>query len=263
MDMKKIIFVLIISTLFMGCAFAANSINDLKVDEKYKHEAGNDYFSLNLNDNKDTGCVIFKNVNDDAYDKISDSYGNFIQDDGRDYIKHDDDMKIDKNPDNTANFTDMDHSTHGVVELVDSNGNYLSSYTVEGNAEAHNNVYIRIKSGARFASANQNINIFLSYDGGQTSMGLVRLTVPRDPDLVDITPPVISNVVGTLQTNKGSILVSYSASDNVGINKFTLEIYKDNALGSVDNMPIQCANIAYFFVIRQEKRQKKSFVEKK
>ena len=122
MDMKKIIFVLIISTLFMGCAFAANSINDLKVDEKYKHEAGNDCFSLNLNDNKDTGCVIFKNVNDDAYDKISDSYGHFIQDDGRDYIKHDDDMKIDKNPDNTANFTDMDHSTHGVSEVVKSGG---------------------------------------------------------------------------------------------------------------------------------------------
>ena len=41
------------------------------------------------------------------------------------------------------------------------------------------------------------------------------------------------------------------------------KIYKDNALGLVDNMPIQCTNIAYFFVIRQEKRQKKSFVEKK
>ena len=31
-------------------------------------------------------------------------------------------MKINKNPDNTANFTDMDHSTHGVVEVVNSNG---------------------------------------------------------------------------------------------------------------------------------------------
>ena len=139
MDMKKIIFVLIISTLFMGCAFAANSINDLKVDEKYKHEAGNDCFSLNLNDNKDTGCVIFKNVNDDAYDKISDSYGNFIQDDGRDYIKHDDDMKIDKNPDNTANFTDMDHSTHGVVELVESNGQqYIVVFLAKNSANIQN-----------------------------------------------------------------------------------------------------------------------------
>ncbi len=139
MDIKKIIFVLFISTLFMGCAFAANSINDLKVDEKYKHEAGNDYFSLNLNDNKDTGCVIFKNVNDDAYDKISDSYGNFIQDDGRDYIKHDDDMKIDKNPDNTANFTDMDHSTHGVVELVDSNGQqYIVVFLAKNSANIQN-----------------------------------------------------------------------------------------------------------------------------
>ena len=31
-------------------------------------------------------------------------------------------MKIDKNPDNTANFTDLDHATHGVVELVEING---------------------------------------------------------------------------------------------------------------------------------------------
>ena len=37
------------------------------------------------------------------------------------------------------------------------------------------------------------------------------------------------------------------------------KIYTDYALGLVDNMPIQCANIAYFFVIRQEKRQKKSW----
>lgn len=122
MDGRKILFALILTTLFMGCAFAANTVNDLKVNENYKHIAGNDYFSLNLNDNKDAGCVIFKNVDDDAYDKISDAHDNIIHDDGKDYIKSDDDTKIDKNPDNTANFTDSDHSTHGVVELIDSNG---------------------------------------------------------------------------------------------------------------------------------------------
>ncbi|MBR0059505.1 MAG: hypothetical protein IJP99_09275 [Methanobrevibacter sp.] len=31
-------------------------------------------------------------------------------------------MKIAKNTDNTANFTDMDHKTHGVSEVVKLNG---------------------------------------------------------------------------------------------------------------------------------------------
>ena len=113
---------LIISTLFIGCAFAANSVNDFKVDENYKHMAGNDYYSINLNDSQNTGFLIFKNVDDDAYDDNNDPYDGLIHDDGREYIQVDDDMKIDKNPDNTANFTDYDHATHGVVEVVDSNG---------------------------------------------------------------------------------------------------------------------------------------------
>lgn len=31
-------------------------------------------------------------------------------------------MKLDKNPDNTANFTDRDHTTHGLSELVEVDG---------------------------------------------------------------------------------------------------------------------------------------------
>lgn len=107
---------------FYRLCFAANSASDFKVDGNYKHVLGNEYYSVNLNDNKDTGCLIFKNVDDDLYDNHNDPYDHIIHDDGRDYIKADDDMKINKNPDNTANFTDMDHSTHGVVEVVNSNG---------------------------------------------------------------------------------------------------------------------------------------------
>lgn len=122
MNGKVILFMVVISALFVGCAFAANSANDFKVNENYKHAAGNDYYSFNFNDNKDAGCLIFKNVDDDAYDNGSDPYDNIIHDDGREYIHVDDDMKIVKNTDNTANFTDSEHATHGVVEVVDSNG---------------------------------------------------------------------------------------------------------------------------------------------
>ena len=43
-------------------------------------------------------------------------------DEGKEYIQADDDMKNDKNSDNTANFTDSDYATHGVVEVVESDG---------------------------------------------------------------------------------------------------------------------------------------------
>lgn len=140
MDGKKILFMLIISTLFIGCAFAANSVNDFKVDENYKHMAGNDYYSINLNDSQNTGFLIFKNVDDDAYDDNNDPYDGLIHDDGREYIQVDDDMKIDKNPDNTANFTDYDHATHGVVEVVDSNGQqYIVVIFAKNSANIQNN----------------------------------------------------------------------------------------------------------------------------
>ena len=121
MDGKKILFILVVSTLVVGCAFAANSVNDFKVNDSYKHAAGNDYYSLNMNDHKDAGITVYRNADDDAYGDF-DVYDHVLHDDGREYIQVDDDMKIDKNPDHTANFTDFDHATHGVVELVESNG---------------------------------------------------------------------------------------------------------------------------------------------
>lgn len=89
---KKILFILFISTLFVGCAFAAN------INDAYKHIAGNDYYSLNMNNNKDVGFTVYKNADNNAYGDV-DVYDHVLHDDGRDYIKVDDDMKIDKNPD--------------------------------------------------------------------------------------------------------------------------------------------------------------------
>ena len=57
----------------------------------------------------------FINVDDDILD-------NTIHHDGREYITADDDLKLDMNSDNTANFTDYDHATHGVSEVVKVNG---------------------------------------------------------------------------------------------------------------------------------------------
>jgi len=54
-------------------------------------------------------------VNDDILDNV-------IHHDGSEYIMPDDDMKIDVGSDNIANFTDYDHATHGVSEVVKKDG---------------------------------------------------------------------------------------------------------------------------------------------
>lgn len=123
MDFKKILFALLFSALLIGGACAA-SVNDFTVDKAYKNIYSSEYYSVYTNDNNDSGIMIFKNVDDDAYDgKVNDDIlDNTIHHDGREYITPDDDMKLDKNANNTANFTDYDHATHGVSEVIKVDG---------------------------------------------------------------------------------------------------------------------------------------------
>ena len=124
-DGKKVFLILFISVLLVGGVFAAKTVNDFKVDDSYKNAYKGDYYSVYLNEKQDGGVLIFKNVNDDAYDDTADDndiYDGLIHNDGREYIIPDDDMKIDKNSDNTVNFTDYDHATHGVAEVVNCDG---------------------------------------------------------------------------------------------------------------------------------------------
>ena len=123
MDVKKIFFALLVSALLVGGACAA-SVNDFNIDKTYKNEYSSDYYSVYANKNQDIGILVFKNVDDDAYDdKVNDDIlDNVIHHDGREYIVADDDMKIDVNSENIANFTDYDHATHGVSEVVKKDG---------------------------------------------------------------------------------------------------------------------------------------------
>ena len=123
MDIKKIIFALIVTSLLIGGACAA-SVNDFKMDDTYKRLYKGEYYSVYANNDKDCGISIYKNVDDDVYDdkENDDILDNVIHHDGREYIHPDDDLKLDVGSDHIANFTDMDHSTHGVSEVVKSGG---------------------------------------------------------------------------------------------------------------------------------------------
>ena len=116
-------------------------MNDFKVDDTYKSVYSGEYYSVYANDNQDSGILIFKNVDDDAYDDMEndDVLDNVIHHDGREYITSDDDLKIDMNPDNTANFTDHEHSTHGISEVIESGGEqYIVSVWAKDSSSTDN-----------------------------------------------------------------------------------------------------------------------------
>ncbi len=123
MNFKGILFLVLVSSLLMGSVFAAG-VTDFKVDDSFKKIYSDDYYGVFAANDTNSGINIYKNVDDDAYDgKTNDDIlEGTIHHDGREYIVVDDDMKIAKNTDNTANFTDMDHKTHGVSEVVKLNG---------------------------------------------------------------------------------------------------------------------------------------------
>ncbi|MEE1150512.1 MAG: hypothetical protein UH242_06090, partial [Methanobrevibacter sp.] len=87
MDIKKIIFALIVTSLLIGGACAA-SVNDFKMDDTYKSLYKGEYYSVYANNDKDCGISIYKNVDDDVYDdkENDDILDNVIHHDGREYI---------------------------------------------------------------------------------------------------------------------------------------------------------------------------------
>ena len=123
MDIKKIFFALIVTSLLIGGVCAAG-VNDFKIDDTYKGVYNGEYYSVYADGNQNSGISIYKNVNDDVYDDMEndDIFDNVIHHDGREYLIPDEDLKLDVGADHIANFTDLDHATHGASEVIDVNG---------------------------------------------------------------------------------------------------------------------------------------------
>ena len=121
MDFKNILLLLFISLLLFGTVCAQKTVNDFQVDESYNNAYNGTSNSLYLNEKQDSGITIYRYLAGDV-DDDNDAYDDLIHDEGKDYLTPDDDFKIDKNTDNTANFTDIDHADHGVVEVVNVDG---------------------------------------------------------------------------------------------------------------------------------------------
>lgn len=121
MNFKSIFVLLIVSSLLISSVCAAN-FSDFKVDDTYKVVDSQSNYNLYANGNNDTGICIYKNMDDKDNDDDSKRLGGKIHDEGHEYITNDDDLNVVQNPDKTANFTDKEHLTKGVSEVVEKGG---------------------------------------------------------------------------------------------------------------------------------------------
>ena len=113
--------------------------------------------------------------------------------------------------------------------ITDSNGNTISSFIIPAETTENYSFYIAKADNATFALETQKLNInLIPTDEVETSMGIVTLLVDQDTLLIDDVPPEVGNVTATLQPTIGSVLVSWTGSDNVGIDYYKVEVYNSS-----------------------------------
>lgn len=123
MKIKRVLIALFVLSLLIGCVNATN-VKDFKINGPVKELSSNDNYVVYIDNDSDAGLAIYRitdKVRDDHEDD-DDAIDNFVHDDGDNYLIPDDDVHITKNSDNTANFTDADHATRGISEVIDNNG---------------------------------------------------------------------------------------------------------------------------------------------
>ena len=137
MDYRNIIFLLFVSLLLFGTVCAQKTVNDFVIDSSYTGAFNGNDHSLYLNNNKDSGIAVFKMVDGDLDE--DDAYDDLIHDEGSDYLYSSEDVKVDKNPDNTFNFTDYDHGEHGVGEVInDGNESFVVIFWAKDSSNINN-----------------------------------------------------------------------------------------------------------------------------
>ena len=130
-------------------------------------------------------------------------------------------------------ITDTSH-----FQLVDSNGNALSSLTINAGTTQVFTIYVKRVETAKFLSASFTPNIQLSYaEGSNINCGSITLLVDEEDD-DDITPPEVSNITvttndatseTTTNNNVGSVTLNWTGIDaESGVEKYYVILYKGN-----------------------------------
>ena len=125
------------------------------------------------------------------------------------------------------------------VVICDSSGNPISGFTISGNNDGQDfTFYMKAKDGATFPDDTLSTSILLKATGlPNVNCGTVTLDVDKTIVYVDTTPPIISNVVATIQDTVGEVHLSwYGEDDYSGVLKYIVLVCDEsgNVLQTID-----------------------------
>ena len=107
-------------------------------------------------------------------------------------------------------------------QVANSSGDYLDAQIIAANTTSTYTFYVKKAPGATYGSDYVNAAVVISYDGIQTNSGILKLNVDKDPSYVDTEAPYISGVTAVREDTIGSITVSWSGTDNVGVASYAI-----------------------------------------
>lgn len=124
--------------------------------------------------------------------------------------------------------------------LCDSSGNSLDNVLINGLTTSDVVVYVKLADGALFGDDSVTTSISMkTSDDGIIDCGSINILVDVDESYTDFTPPIISNVVASIENatssdvnnqNVGSIKLTWSVDDE-DVDHYTILAYKgDNSL---------------------------------
>lgn len=169
----------------------------------------------------------------------------------------------------TFGITDSSH-----FELVDSSGNALGSYTINAGETKDYTIYVKRVADAAFSQEYFNTNITLSYGNVVNSnCGAVTIRVDEQ-ELVDNTPPQISNLSVTINdatsetttnANVGSVTLNWTGTEaESAVKKYYVLVYKGTSTTptvyeTTDNNPqytiTGLSDDSYYFKVYGENTQ--------
>ena len=133
--------------------------------------------------------------------------------------------------DYSKNFTLFVNSSNFI--LCDSLGNPLDSFTIDGGESKNYDFYVKRLPNAEFVREVENLTVMYTYDESQGIAGTLNLSV--DVSVVsDTDAPIISNVNATQNSTANSVHVTWSGSDSVSIDHYTIQVFDSlgNKIGS-------------------------------
>lgn len=109
--------------------------------------------------------------------------------------------------------------------VTDSSGVSPLEYTIPANTSTTYDFYLMKANGAQYGANTQRVDIVINDGNSSSPANYVIALVDQNVFYPDTTAPYISGVSATILNDEGSVLVSWTGTDNVAIDHYTVIVF--------------------------------------